>query len=174
MFEHPVVRRLLATRRPGNLLGLAICVGLLGYAYYAQFVLALEPCPLCIFQRVAFIALTLVFLGAALHDPGGRGRYAWACALLLAAGAGVLVAGRHVWLQSLPPDLVPACGPGLDYMLDVLPAFDVVRQVFTGSGECAKVDWTLFGLSMPAWTLMAFLGLGLGGLWNNLRRLPTR
>jgi disulfide bond formation protein DsbB len=171
MTLHPLLARLLASRRALNLVGFLTCAGLISFAYYAQFVLGLEPCPLCIFQRVAMIALGLVFLAATLHDPQGRGRWVWVGAVALAAGAGITIAGRHLWLQSLPPELVPACGPGLDYLLDVLPAFDVLRQVFTGSGECAKVDWTLFGLAMPGWVLIGFVGLGVAGVWNNARRL---
>jgi disulfide bond formation protein DsbB len=147
----------------------AACAALLAWAYYLQLVVGLEPCPLCIFQRIALIALTLVFIGATLHGARGRAALAWAGLIALAAGAGAAIAARHVWLQNLPPDLVPACGPGLDYLLEVMPAFDVLQEVFTGSGECAKVDWTLLGLSMPVWTLAAFTGFGVVGVWNALR-----
>ena len=149
---------------------IAACAALLAYAYWLQLVVGLQPCPLCIFQRIALIALTLVLTGAALHGARGRGAQAWALLIALAAGAGAAIAGRHVWLQSLPPDEIPACGPGLDYLLDVMPAIVVLREVFTGSGECAKVDWTLLGLSMPVWTLAAFVGFGTVGVWNALRR----
>lgn len=163
-------RSLLASRRALNALGFLACAALLGFAYYAQLILGLEPCPLCIFQRVALIALGIVFLVATLHGPGGRGARLYGGAVLLAAGTGVAVAGRHVWLQHLPADQVPACGPGLEYLMDVLPAIDVVQQVFTGSGECAKVDWTFLGLAMPTWVLLWFVALGLAGAWNNFRR----
>ena len=153
-----------------NLAGFLACGSLLAYAYYAQFGLGLEPCPLCIFQRLAVIALGLVFLAAALHGATGAGRRIYGGLVFLAAGSGVGIAGRHVWLQNLPPDQVPSCGPGLDYMLDVFPLADALKMVFTGSGECAEVDWTLLGLSMPVWTLLAFIGLGLGGLLVNLSR----
>jgi disulfide bond formation protein DsbB len=166
-----IVRTLLGSRRALNALGFLLCASLMGFAYYAQFVLALEPCPLCIFQRVAMIALGLAFLAAALYEPKSWGARVNALTVFVAAGAGVAVAGRHVWLQHLPPELVPACGPGLDYLLDVLPAADVVRQVFTGSGECAKIDWTFLGLAMPTWVLLWFIALGVAGVWNNLRKL---
>ena len=143
---------------------------LLGYAYYLQLVVGLEPCPLCIFQRIALIVLIVVLAGATAHGARGRGAKAWAVLIGLAALAGATIAVRHLWLQNLPPDLVPACGPPLDYLIEVLPPIDVLREVFTSSGECAKVDWTLFGLAMPAWTLMAFTGFGAVGVWNNLRR----
>lgn len=162
-----------ADRLPGpravNLAAAAACGALLAYAYYVQFGLGIEPCPLCILQRIALIALALVFLGAGIHGAGGRARFAWVGLVALAAGVGVAIAGRHVWLQSLPPDLVPACGPGLNYLIEALPLFDALAEAFHGSGECAKVDWRFLGLAMPAWTLLWFIALGAGGLWNNLR-----
>lgn len=152
-----------------NLAGFLVCAALLAYAYYAQFGLGLEPCPLCIFQRVGVFAVGIVFLLAAIHHPGVTGRRVYAVLVALAAIVGGAVAARHVWLQSLPPDLVPACGPGLEYMLDVFSVGETLRMVFTGSGECANADWTFLGLSMPAWVLVAFVGLGAAGAWNNWR-----
>lgn len=153
-----------------NLAGFLACVLLLAYAYYTQFWLGLEPCPLCIFQRVAMMALGAVFLVVALHTPRGVGRRVYAVLLGLVAATGAAIAGRHVWLQNLPPDQVPACGPGLDYMLDVFPLGEALRMAFTGSGECANVDWSFLGLSMPAWVLVWFVLLGVLGVWNNWRR----
>ena len=154
----------------------AICAlvvaALLGYAYYAQFQLELEPCPLCIFQRVAMLALFVVALAAALHNPRGGGRRVYGVLASLAALAGVAIAGRHVWLQHLPPDQVPACGPGLDYLLDTFPLSQTLRKVFTGSGECAKIDWTFLGLSMPTWTLAWYVVLGVAALWAGFRKRP--
>lgn len=160
----------LPSPRALNLAAAAAGLALLAYAFYVQFGLGLEPCPLCIMQRLALIALTLVFLGAGAHGATGGGRFAWAALVALAAGAGIAIAGRHVWLQSLPPELVPACGPGLDYLIDALPLFDALTEAFHGSGECANVDWRFLGLAMPAWTLLWFIALGAGGVWNNLRR----
>ncbi len=137
-----------------------ICAALLAYAYYVQFQLFIDPCPLCILQRVAFFALGLVALIAALHNPRGAGRKAYGLLALAAAAAGASVALQHVRLQNLPPDQVPACGPGLNYMLETLPLTAAVRKAFTGSGECAKVDWAFLGLSMPSWTLICFVLLG--------------
>lgn len=149
-----------ASFRVQFLLGFLACTGLLAYAFYTQVYGGLEPCPLCIFQRVAFAALGLVFLVGGLHAPRRPGgRRAYGVASLFAAGAGIAIAGRHVWLQSLPPEQVPTCGPGLDYMLDVMPISGVIRKVLTGSGECANVDWALLGLSMPAWALVCFVVL---------------
>ncbi|MFD0737693.1 disulfide bond formation protein B [Lysobacter koreensis] len=142
------------------LLGFFACAGLLGYAFYLQLHEGLEPCPLCIFQRVAFAALGLVFLVGGLHAPHGvKGRRTYGVLALLASLGGIAVAGNHVRLQHLPPDQVPACGPGLDYMLDAMPISGVIRKVMTGSGECANVDWAFLGLSMPTWSLLCFVAL---------------
>lgn len=159
-------------KRTLNIAGILICSGLMLFALYAQYQLQLEPCPLCILQRVAVIALGIVFLVAALHNPAGAGRYVYAVLLAIPTIFGVAVAGRHAWLQTLPADKVPACGPGLDYMLESFPFQQVVEMVFTGSGECAKVSWSFLGLSMPAWVLLWVLVLGIAGIWNNLRRVP--
>lgn len=153
------------------LLGAALCAALLGYALYAQHGMMLEPCPLCILQRVAFMVVGAVFLLGGLHAPKrSGGRIAYAILALIPAAAGAAVAGRHVWLQSLPPDQVPACGPGLEYMLEAFPLAKAMEMVFKGSGECANVDWSFLGLSMPAWTLVWFVALGLGALYAGFRR----
>ncbi|HWX33155.1 MAG TPA: disulfide bond formation protein B [Steroidobacteraceae bacterium] len=160
------------TARQGNLLGFAACAGLLAYAYYAQVVLHLEPCPLCIFQRVGVLALGLLFLFAAAHDPVGWGRRVYAGLLGLAALATIGVALRHLYIQSLPEGSVPSCGASLDFMLKVFSLSEVLVKVLTGSGECAKVTWTFLGLAMPGWVLLAALVVGAYGLWINLRRQP--
>ncbi len=152
-----------------NFAGFLACAGLMGYALYAQYQLMLEPCPLCILQRIAVIGLGLVFLIAGLHNPARVGRFVYASLLAVAMLLGAIVAGRHAWLQIIPEDQVPACGPGLDYMWENFPLADVINMVFRGSGECASVDWQFLGLSMPAWVLIAILGLGGTGIWNNLR-----
>ena len=153
------------------LLGFLACAGLLAFALYLQFHDGLLPCPLCIFQRVAFAALGLVFLIGALHAPAGTGgRRVYGVLALVAAAAGIAVAGNHGRLQHLPPDQVPACGPGLDYMLDVMPISGVVRKVMTGSGECANVDWSFLGLAMPAWSLVWFVLLALWAAYAAFRR----
>jgi disulfide bond formation protein DsbB len=156
--------------RGANLLGALACVALLAFAYYAQFVLHLEPCPLCIFQRIGVLAIGLAFAAAAAHDPAGWSRRVYAALLALAVLATAGVALRQLYIQSLPPDSVPACGASLDFMLKVFPLTDVLVKVLTGSGECAKVNWRFLGLAMPAWVLIAALGLGVWGLWANLRR----
>jgi protein dithiol:quinone oxidoreductase len=160
------------TARRANFLGFAACVCLLAYAYYAQFVMHLEPCPLCIFQRIGIFVLGVIFLAATLHDPEAFGRRVYAGLLALAALATVGVALRHLYIQSLPPDAVPACGASLDFMLKVFSLSEVLVKVLTGSGECAKITWEFLGLAMPAWVLISALILGAWGLWANLRRQP--
>ena len=160
------------TARRGNLLGFLACICLLAYAYYAQFFLHLEPCPLCIFQRVGVFVLGVVFLIAAAHDPRPLGRRLYALLLMLAALATIGVALRHLYIQSLPPDSVPACGASLDFMLKVFSLSEVLVKVLTGSGECAKVTWPFLGLAMPAWVIFGAAVLGGFGLWVNLRRQP--
>jgi disulfide bond formation protein DsbB len=155
--------------RPFNLLAAGACAALLAYAYYTQFFLGLEPCPLCVFQRIAMIALFMSFLLGAALGAGPRRSKMIAALIAITAGGGAGIAGRHVWLQSLPPEQVPACGPGLDYMLDVFPLWEVLEMVFTASGECAEVDWSFLGLSMPAWVLGWFIVLGATGVWVNWR-----
>lgn len=140
------------------------------FALWLQHYQHLEPCPLCIFQRVAVMAVGLVALLAFLHGPGVTGRRIYAALTLLAAVVGMVVAGRHVWLQHLPPEDVPACGPGLDYWMETFPLHEVLMKVFKGSGECAVVDWVFLGLSLPTWTLGVFLGLGAIAGWQLLRR----
>lgn len=165
---------MLVSPRGGNFLGAIACLGLMVYALFAEHVLGYEPCPLCVFQRVAVIALGLAFLVAAIHAPGKPGRMVYGLVLAAIALAGAGVAGRHLWLQSLPPERVPSCGPGLDYMLEAFPFMDMLKTVLSGSGECAEIDWRFLGLAMPAWVLMALVLLGGFAVWNNSRRIRRR
>lgn len=160
-------------RRPLNLAGFAVCAALLLTVYYLQFQQGLEPCPLCIFQRVGFFVLGVAFLSAGLHAPRQSGGRVYAVLLLTIAIAGSALAGRHIWIQSLPPDQVPACGPGLSYMLEILPLWEAVRMVLQGSGECAQVD-RLLGVSIPIWSLAGFVGLGVVGVLVNWGRQQSR
>ena len=150
-----------------------LCAGLMGFAFFLEHVRGLEPCPLCLFQRLFVIAVGAVALVAALHGPGAvvRRVYAWLIAALALGGGAV--AARHVWLQYLPADEVPSCGPGLEYMLDAFPLMEVIEEVLGGSGECAEVSWLFLGLSIPEWTLILFIGLLLFSVWLAVaRRLP--
>ena len=140
-------------------LGFAGCVFLLSMGAYFQFVDDLEPCPLCISQRIGILLTGIVFLIASIHNPGPRGikNYAVLGGLSALGGGGISV--RHIWIQHLPPDQVPECGPGLAYVFQNFPLFETLKLMLNGTGDCAKVDWTFLGLSMPAWTLIAFLML---------------
>ncbi len=160
----------LPNQRIVNALGAAACAGMIAYALYEQYVNFLEPCPLCSLQRLAVIALGFLLLGAAIQNPGKWGGWIYGALISLVALAGIGVAGWHIRLQNLPADEVPACGPGLEYMLETLPLTDALAKVFQGSGECATIDWTLLGLSMPAWVLIAIAGVGGVAIWNNLFR----
>jgi disulfide bond formation protein DsbB len=135
------------------------CAGMISYALYVQHVLFIDPCPLCVFQRIAFIWIGAVALLAFLHNPAGTGRWIYTGLLALGGIAGAAIAGRHVWLQHLPADQVPDCGMGLNYMLETMPFSAVLAEVFHGSGECAEIDWTFLGLSMPNWGLLVYTGL---------------
>ena len=145
------------------------CAGLLAFAFYQQYQAFLDPCPLCIFQRIGFMWIGLVALLAAIHNPARAGRVVYSLAMVLGAGLGASVSGRHVWLQNLPPDQVPECGPGLNYMLETLPLSEVLAKVFIGDGNCAEIHWTFLGLSMPGWTLLWFIGLAIVTLWFTFR-----
>jgi disulfide bond formation protein DsbB len=150
------------SRRSGNALGLLACAGLMGYALYAQYVLGLAPCPLCIFQRIATILTGILFLIATLHNPRTTGARVYGALIGLAALGGVLISARHIWIQAQPPGTVAACGADLNYLMEIMPVTDVVTKVLTGSGECGQIDWTLLGLSMPWWVAIS---LGVLGAW---------
>ena len=159
-----------ASFRARFLLGFAVCAALLGFAIYTQFQWGLEPCPLCIFQRIAFAALGLVFLVGGLHAPAQpRGRRVYGVAALVAALVGIGIAGRHVWLQMNPPAM-PSCGPTFDFLRDTLSTTNLIRRVLQGSGDCGAVDWTFLGLSMPAWSLLWFVILAFWVAYAAFRR----
>ncbi|MDM4771636.1 disulfide bond formation protein B [Solimonas sp. SE-A11] len=141
-----------------NLLGFLGCIFGLLFALYLQHYRGYEPCPFCIFQRVAMLATGLVFLAAAIHGPKVGGQWVYVFLSSMAALVGAGIAARHVWLQSLPPDQVPACGPTLDYLMDMMPLQEVVATVLKGDGNCAKIDAQWLGISLPGWTLIAFIG----------------
>ena len=145
----------------------AVIAVLFGVALYTQYFGGLVPCPLCMTQRFFYVLTALFALFGALH---GRALRAWGALVALAAAGGTFVAGRQVWLQHLPPEEVPACGPSLDYMLQTLPFGEVLKTLFKGDGNCALVDWRLLGLSMAEWSLLWFIALLAAGIWQCLRR----
>jgi disulfide bond formation protein DsbB len=160
----------MVSRRAGNALGAAACVAALAFAFYSQYGLGLVPCHLCIFQRVTVAALGIVFVLAALASrPGARGAV-FAALIALTGLATIATSGRHVWIQMQPEGSIPACGADLAFMLDLFPLTEVILKVFKAGGECAKIDWSLLGLSMPAWVLVLAIVLTAGGIRINLRK----
>ncbi|MCH9696689.1 MAG: disulfide bond formation protein B [Gammaproteobacteria bacterium] len=141
------------------------CFAALGVAAYFQFVEELEPCPLCITQRLFILAVGLVCLIAAIHHPSKTGKTIYSIMASVFAFGGMLVSARHVWIQNLPAEEVPTCGPGLSYMIKNFPLTQTIEAMLSGTGECADILWTFLGLSIPAWTCIAFLALF---VWNVL------
>ena len=156
------------TRRIANAIGFLACTAMMAYALYAQYVLLLDPCPLCLFQRFEVIAVGSLFLLAAIFKPSGVVAKTFAVLIVLAAASGIGTAGWHIHIQHLPEGSVPACGASLGYLMDIMPLFDVVKKVFSGSGECQHVD-TLLGLSWPWWTAISMTVLGVWGMLTNWR-----
>ncbi len=134
----------------------------MAFALYLQYVVELSVCPLCLTQRVFVIGTGVVGLIAALHNPGPVGSRGYGLFGMLMAGIGAGFAGRHVWLQHLPPEDVPACGPSLEYMLQTLPFSETLTILLMGDGNCAETVWTLLGFSIPEMTLGLFVGLLVG------------
>ena len=156
------------------LLGFLLCGGLLGYALFVQFVQKIDPCPFCIFQRLAFAALGLMFLLGALHGPkGAGGRRVYGGLAVVAAAVGMGIAGRHVWVQVFPPEM-PSCGPGWDYLVETNTWLGVARTVLSAKGDCSTIDWSFLGLSMPMWSLLWFVLLGGWALYAGLRKRKSR
>src|SRR5690554_6145940 len=146
------------------------CTLLLAVALYMEYVMGLVPCPLCMTQRVFVFLVGLLALLAFVHHPQGWGLRVYASLGLLAAIIGGGFSSRQLWLQSLPPERVPACGPDLYYMLDVFPFLETLKVMLTGDGNCAEVSWTFLGISIPGWTLVAFVGLAALNIWQLVRR----
>lgn len=132
-----------------------ICAGLVGFGLYLQHAKGLEPCPMCILQRYAFVAIAAIALIAALHNPAAIGRRLYSGLLVLAAAAGGGVAIRHVYLEHNPPDIYD-CGADLGYMMDSFPFAEILPMIFRGTGDCTKVLWRFLGLSIAEWALIWF------------------
>lgn len=146
------------------------CIVVMGGALFLEYYLGQIPCPLCLIQRGFVILFAVVCLLAALHGPGVIGRRIYSVFALLFASLGAATAGRQLWLQTLPPESLPSCLPDLDYMLDVFPLQEVLGMMLHGSADCAKVEWTLFGLSIPDWSLLTFIAMILFSLLQLLRK----
>ncbi|GEM_PF-48200 len=147
--------------RRGYLLGFIISFGLVGVALIVQQRYNLEPCPLCISQRIIFMALGLLFLLAFLHNPGHAGRKIYALLQIVATAIGMGVAARHIWIQANPDKVMAECGAGFDYIMESFPLKKALDLIFKGTGECSAIDWTLLGLTLPQLSLIAFAGLTL-------------
>lgn len=153
-----------------NLLIVLACGFAMFMVYYLDGILGLEPCPLCLTQRVFVVFSGAVSLLAFAQGPGPVGLRIYAILSGLSAAVGGGFAARHIWLQHLPEDLVPACGPSLQYMLEVLPFSETLELLLLGDGNCADVVWTFMGLSIPEQALILFTGLFIANLWQLLRR----
>lgn len=157
--------------RRAFVLAAAVPAALLAFGYFLQYVQGLQPCPLCLVQRGFFYAVIAVCVIAALHGPGRKGTVAYASLAGLFAIGGALVAARQVWLQHLPPDKVPTCGPDLFFMLENFALTNVLQRILiTGTGECAVVDWTFLRLSIAEWSLGWFTALFIFMIWIAMRR----
>jgi disulfide bond formation protein DsbB len=155
-------------RRHVNVLGALGCATMMGFALFAQYGLHLTPCNMCILQRIAVVALGLVFLAAGLHDPGRLGAIFYAFAIGALALAGVAVAARHIWMSLQPLGSLPSCGADFYTMFRILPVPQLLEKVWNGGGECQIVQWRLLGLSMQTWVLIGAGGLGVLGVAGNL------
>ncbi len=140
-----------------SLVGALVCAGLLIYAYYLQYFEGQEPCPLCLVQRFFYYGILIALGVGALHGPGRKGAIAYSVAALVFAAGGLATAVRQVWLQHLPADQVPACGPDLYFMVENLPFARMLQLLLRGSGQCAEVHWTFLGLSIAEWSLAWFV-----------------
>jgi len=161
----------LAKRRAINGIGFLCCASMLAYAYYLEFFEGLVPCPLCVLERLMVAILGFVFLVEAVHAPCRCGTTRCYGALIaLVSTVGVGVAGRHVWMQSLSPEDAVFCLPPLSYLLQFSSLTDTLGLILSVPGDCKTTDWTLLGLTIAAWSLLAFITLGTMGLICNWRR----
>lgn len=139
------------------LFGFLVCVGLLAFALFMQYGLGYDPCPLCIFQRIAFLFIGLICALAALHGPshGASVNNVYGSLIGLSALCGIGLSVRHSWLQHFPSETAE-CGPGLEYWLENLPVGETIQKVLTASGDCSVIVWKFLGLSIPEWTAIMY------------------
>lgn len=152
-----------------NLILFLGCCALILTALFMQYFYDMIPCALCITQRIFVMVVGVFAFLAYLHNPELIGRRVYAVLGILASVAGGGFSARHLWLQSLPADLQPACGPSLEYILDTFPFWEALDVLLAGDGNCADITWTFLGISIPGWTLVAFAGLMLINIWQLLR-----
>jgi disulfide bond formation protein DsbB len=139
---------------PAALSALLIAGALLAGAQVLEHSFGLDPCPLCLMQRLWVIVTGSIVLAGLMHDPQRR---AYPIVALSSALAGAGFAIRQLWLQNLPPDQVPGCMPDMEYMIDSFPLIDILRAMTMGTGDCAKVDWAILGVSLAGWSLAGFI-----------------
>lgn len=149
-----------------SLSGLFTCIALLAGAYYFQFALDMEPCPLCIMQRVATLMVAIGCLAAFILSSRPIGVFVASIWTLIASLFGLYLAQHHNWLQGLPADQVPSCGPSLEYMIDAFPIMDIITVLLRGNGNCADVSWSFIGLSMPGWLMVFFIGFAMASVFG--------
>jgi len=142
----------------------ALCAALLGFGLYLQEYKGLDPCPMCVLQRYAFVVVGIIALSGAIHGPRGLALKAYGTLLALVAITGGGVAVRHSWLQHFPP-LRETCGTDLEFLLNTFPLTQALPKIFAGTGSCSKVDWSLLGLSIPEWALVWYAAFAAGALW---------
>ena len=159
----------ITSRQLNGLIALSCLAGML-FALYLQYAEGLEPCPLCMTQRVFICLVGAIGFLAWVHNPTSLGRRIYAGLGVLFGLLGAVFSGRQIWLQHLPEDQVPACGPSLSYMLDTFPFMETLEIMMRGDGNCAEVVWTLFGLSIPMWVLAMFAALIIANLYLLFRR----
>lgn len=148
-----------------------VCAALIGFAIYLQETEGLEPCPMCILQRYAFVVLGIVALVAAIHGPRGVMLKVYGALAILVAIVGGGVAIRHSYIQHFPPK-IETCGTDLDFLVSNFPLSQALPKIFTGTGSCSKVDWTMMGLSIPEWALVWFLIFAVAAAWTAFFRKP--
>ena len=153
-----------------HFLAFLVSIGLMGGALTLQHVVGLEPCPLCISQRIVVISIALVTLVAAIHNPQSRGMRNYGRFVFFLGLFGIGLAVRQLYLQNLPAGEAPACMPGLDYLVDVLPLNELLYVMFSGTGDCAEVQWHFLGLTIPGWTLVSFICYTVFGFLEMVRK----
>lgn len=151
------------------LMGVCLSAIVMAVVLFFQYGMGMEPCPLCVLQRLCLISAGIIALLAVIHNPRAWGRRVYTLLAMIPTAAGIAVAGRHVWLQSLPEDQVPECGPGYDFIMETFPVLDAMKIIFRGSGECADTDWQFLSLSMPGWALVIFAGMLLVQLYLTIK-----
>lgn len=137
---------------------IALIILALCYAFYAEFAMHLEPCPLCIAERVILATIVLPALIFLIHNPKQLiFRWLYSIIIFALAAFGIKTSAHHVWLTNLPPDQQPlSCGMPLGMMYQNLPINSFLHKVLAGDAECAKVDWHILGLSAPMAVLLLF------------------